>query len=109
MIGNASVHVAIMLAAFSGSAERPERKASSSIGRGVVSEASESVERGHEQADSVRATNCDSGKTSVATGSVNRFEPFAGTFNAELKLWTGRGDPIVSTGVMTNTLVLRGR
>jgi len=35
--------------------------------------------------------------------------PFAGTFAAEVRLWMGPGDPIVSTGVMTNTLDLGGR
>lgn len=38
-----------------------------------------------------------------------RFEPFAGVFQTEVKLWMGPGDPQVSTGVMTNTLDLGGR
>ena len=37
------------------------------------------------------------------------FEPFAGTFTAEVKMWMGPGEPMVSTGVMTNTLDLGGR
>lgn len=35
--------------------------------------------------------------------------PFVGVFHAEVKLWTGSGDPMVSTGTMTNTLVLGDR
>ncbi len=38
-----------------------------------------------------------------------RFEPFVGTFKAEVKMWMGPGDPMVSTGVMNNTLDLDGR
>lgn len=36
-------------------------------------------------------------------------EPFVGTFAAEVRMWMGPGDPMVSTGVMTNTLELGGR
>ncbi len=38
-----------------------------------------------------------------------RLEPFAGTFKAVVTLWMGPGDPMVSTGVMTNTMELGGR
>ena len=38
-----------------------------------------------------------------------RFEPFVGTFKAEVKMWMGPGEPHVSTGVMINTLDLGGR
>lgn len=37
------------------------------------------------------------------------FEPFVGTFSAEVKMWMGPGDPMVSMGVMTNALDLDGR
>jgi len=37
-----------------------------------------------------------------------RFKPFVGTFRAQVKLWMGPGDPMVSTGTMTNTLDLGG-
>lgn len=37
-----------------------------------------------------------------------RLQPFAGTFRAEVKLWMGPGEPMVSTGVMTNTMDLGG-
>lgn len=35
-------------------------------------------------------------------------EPFAGTFNAEVKMWMGPGDPAVMTGTMVNDLDLNG-
>ena len=38
-----------------------------------------------------------------------KFEPFVGTFKAEVKMWMGPGEPMVSTGVMVNTLDLGGR
>lgn len=38
-----------------------------------------------------------------------RFEPFAGTFKTECKMWMGPDEPFVSTGVMTNKLDLGGR
>ena len=38
-----------------------------------------------------------------------RFEPFVGTFAAEVKLWMGPGEPQVSTGVIKNALDLDGR
>lgn len=37
-----------------------------------------------------------------------RFQPFVGKFRAEVKMWMGPGDPMVSTGTMTNTLELNG-
>ncbi len=37
-----------------------------------------------------------------------RFKPFVGTFSSEVKLWMGPGDPMISTGVMTNTMDLDG-
>ncbi len=37
------------------------------------------------------------------------FKPFVGTFRAEVKMWMGPGDPMVSTGTMTNTLALGGK
>lgn len=38
-----------------------------------------------------------------------KFEPFKGTFRAEVKMWMGPGDPHVSTGMMTNASDLGGR
>lgn len=35
--------------------------------------------------------------------------PFVGTWGAEVKLWTGPGEPHASTGTMVNTMVLGGR
>ena len=36
-------------------------------------------------------------------------KPFLGKFRAEVQLWMGPGDPMVSSGTMTNTMVLDGR
>lgn len=38
-----------------------------------------------------------------------RLQPFVGTFRAEVKIWMGPGDPMVSTGTMTNSMDLGGR
>ncbi len=38
-----------------------------------------------------------------------RLKPFEGTFRAEVRMWMGPGDPMVSTGTMKNQLVLGGR
>jgi len=38
-----------------------------------------------------------------------RLESFVGVFRAVVKLWMGPGDPMVSTGTMTNTLELGDR
>ena len=45
-----------------------------------------------------------------ATGEEHRrLEPFAGTFRAEVSMWMGGGDPMISTGTMVNELDLGGR
>ena len=38
-----------------------------------------------------------------------KLKPFVGIFAAEVKLWMGPGEPMVSTGTMTSTLELGGR
>ena len=38
-----------------------------------------------------------------------RLAPFVGTFKAVVKMWMGPGEPLASTGVMTNTMALDGR
>ena len=38
-----------------------------------------------------------------------RLRPFLGTFKATVSIWMGPGDPMVSTGSMTNSLALGGR
>lgn len=44
------------------------------------------------------------------TEAHKRFEPFVGTFSAEVQIWMESGqEPFRSTGVMTNTLELGGR
>ncbi|GJM26783.1 MAG: hypothetical protein DHS20C16_31980 [Phycisphaerae bacterium] len=42
------------------------------------------------------------------TDAHKRFEPFVGTFAAEVKMWMGPGGPTVSTGTMENALDLGG-
>ena len=37
------------------------------------------------------------------------FAPFVGTFKAKVKMWMGPGEPMESTGSMTNSLDLDGR
>lgn len=46
---------------------------------------------------------------SATSEEHKRFEPFAGTFKAEIKMWMGPGEPMVSTGTMVNELDLGGR
>lgn len=38
-----------------------------------------------------------------------KLDPFAGRFRAEVRLWMGPGDPMVSTGLMTSSWDLGGR
>lgn len=37
-----------------------------------------------------------------------RIKPFEGTFDSEVKMWMGPGDPMVSTGKITNTWDVNG-
>ncbi len=37
-----------------------------------------------------------------------RLTPFAGKFRSTVKIWMGPGEPMISTGTMTNTLELNG-
>ncbi len=43
------------------------------------------------------------------TDHHQRLEPFAGKFTAKVTLWMGPGDPMVSTGTMTNSFDLNGQ
>ena len=43
------------------------------------------------------------------TEEHQRLAPFVGTFNAEVRFWMGPGEPVISTGVMVNRMVLGGR
>ncbi len=45
----------------------------------------------------------------ATTEAHDLFKPFVGTFRAKVKMWMGPGEPMVSTGVMTNSLDLGGR
>ena len=106
MTGNLSIHLAILLTTFSGLAEREFEKLRS------VDEFSENTARpgdGLENRDTSTAAESEVAKPTSTTGQHKEFEPFAGTFKAEVKLWMGPGNPMVSTGVMANTLVLGGR
>ena len=38
-----------------------------------------------------------------------KLKPFEGTFTAEVKMWMGPGDPMISNGTLTNALDLGGR
>ncbi len=123
MIGKVLIHVAILLTSSLGLAEqqRHEAEDSSSIGhlpmdetsgRVFVTDGSESVTPAsdeQEQGDSIVAAETDFAQASAKTEQHERFEPFAGTFKAEMKMWMGSGDPVVCAGVMTNTLILGGR
>ncbi len=46
---------------------------------------------------------------SATTDEHKLFEPFVGEFKATVRMWMGPGDPMVTTGVMTNSLDLGGR
>jgi len=43
------------------------------------------------------------------TADHERLTPFLGTFKAEVKIWMGPGDPLVSTGSMTSSWALDKR
>lgn len=45
----------------------------------------------------------------ATTEEHRRFLPFEGTFDAEVEMWMGPGDPMVMTGKMVNELDLGGR
>ena len=51
----------------------------------------------------------DFAEMGAPTDAHKRLEPFVGTFRAEVRMWMGPGDPMVSTGTMTNAMDLGGR
>ena len=53
--------------------------------------------------------SCDFEKMAALSDAHKRFETFIGTFKAQVKMWMGPGDPMVSTGTLTNDLELGGR
>jgi hypothetical protein len=55
----------------------------------------------------MQSGECGQGGGPVA--AHEKLAPFVGTFKARVKIWMGPGDPMVSTGVMVNTLELGGR
>jgi len=46
---------------------------------------------------------------SAPVAAHEKLRPFVGKFKAMVKLWFGPGDPMISTGSMTNTMDLGGR
>lgn len=57
-----------------------------------------------------QATQMDScAAMSEPVEAHRKLEPFVGTFKAEVTIWMGPGEPMVSTGTMTNTWELGGR
>lgn len=51
----------------------------------------------------------DCADVGATTEAHERLKTFAGVFNAKVTMWMGPGEPMVSTGVMTNTIELGGR
>ena len=39
----------------------------------------------------------------------HKLKPFEGTFRAQVRIWMGAGEPVVSTGTMVNEFELDGR
>lgn len=56
---------------------------------------------------SSETTGCEA--VSALSDKHELFKPFVGTFKARVRMWMGPGDPMESTGVMTNDLDLGGR
>ena len=54
-------------------------------------------------------SSIDFAALAAPTGEHARLEAFVGTFAAEVKIWMGPGEPVVTTGVMTNSMDLGGR
>lgn len=55
------------------------------------------------------AASCDFAAMAAPTEAHDKLKPFIGAFKAEVKMWMGPGDPMVSTGTMENTPDLGGR
>ncbi len=54
------------------------------------------------------ADAADCMKHAQTTEQHKLLEPFVGTWKATVKMWMGPGDPMVSTGTMTNQLIHNG-
>ncbi len=46
---------------------------------------------------------------SATCAEHEKLKPFVGTFKAEVKMWMGPGDPMISTGTMVNSMELGDR
>lgn len=55
------------------------------------------------------AEHSDFEAMSATTPEHEKLKPFEGTFRAEVRMWMGPGEPMVSTGRMVNELDLGGR
>ena len=54
-------------------------------------------------------TPIDFAALAAPTEEHTKLQAFVGTFAAEVKIWMGPGEPVVTTGVMTNSMDLGGR
>jgi len=57
--------------------------------------------------DTTQTSDCAA--IGATTEEHEMLEAFVGTFAAKVSMWMGPGDPMVSTGVMNNTMELGGR
>ena len=56
-----------------------------------------------------KTQSAECGQMGGPVAAHEKLAPFVGTFKAQVKIWMGPGDPMVSTGVMNSTLELGGR
>lgn len=54
-------------------------------------------------------TESDCMMAAPAGAEHDKLKPFVGKFKAEVRIWMGPGEPMISTGTMINTLDLDGR
>jgi Protein of unknown function (DUF1579) len=66
-----------------------------------------SDDKGGSMSDTSKTVESAAGAASKALSDW--LQPFAGRFRAEVKVWMGEGDPMISTGLMTNEFDLGGR
>lgn len=65
-----------------------------------------------ETAQGTEATStehCEFAEMAAPCEDHARLKPFEGTFRAEVKMWMGPGEPMISTGTMVNEFELGGR
>ncbi len=59
--------------------------------------------------DAPDASSSDFAAMAAPAAEHAMLEPFVGEFSAEVRMWMGPGEPMVSTGTMTNSWELGGR